>query len=537
MDPVAANAAGHTRKERDIRKMRTRYTLINMVVNVGGQLMNQVLLFISRMVFIHYLSAAYLGVNGLFTDVLGILNLAELGVGTAMIYSLYEPAAKNDEHRLAQLMNLYRLLYRIVAVVVLLVGLALMPFLGFFIKDSSGIEHLRLIYLMYVANSVCSYLLSYKNSIYLAYQKAYVRNLWAQLCDAVKTLFQIVLIVLTGNFILYLAVQFVMQFIPNIIVSVKVDKEFPYLKECRELPEKEKFHGILRNVGAMSFHKLGTVIVRNTDSLLMSSFVGLLSVGIYSNYKLVLSGINNLMDKFSNAFTGSLGNLGAIEDETRVYSIYRELDLLFFVIYAYWTAGLFALFNAFITLCFSAEYCFSTATVAVLVTEFYVSGQRKVNLLFREAKGLFWYDRYKPLFESAINLAASLLLVQKFGVGRHSGRNGHQHRDDLPLDGALHPDALRHPGRLAGQAERLLCPLRRTRCCRRGAGRCVLRMGKLLPGEEHRLVSAGRCAVYTAVRGCHGGAPPKRAGVQSAQGPCDGCCEEEKRIRWMQKSP
>ena len=103
--------------------MRTRYTLINMVVNVGGQLMNQVLLFISRMVFIHYLSAAYLGVNGLFTDVLGILNLAELGVGTAMIYSLYEPAAKNDEHRLAQLMNLYRLLYRIVAVVVLLVGL------------------------------------------------------------------------------------------------------------------------------------------------------------------------------------------------------------------------------------------------------------------------------------------------------------------------------------------------------------------------------------------------------------------------------
>lgn len=343
--------------------MRTRYTLINMVVNVGGQLMNQALLFISRMVFIHYLSAAYLGVNGLFTDVLGILNLAELGIGTAMIYSLYEPAAKNDEHRLAQLMNLYRLLYRIVAVVVLLVGLALMPFLGFFIKDSSGIEHLRLIYLMYVANSVCSYLLSYKNSIYLAYQKAYVRNLWAQLCDAVKTLLQIVLIVLTGNFILYLAVQFVMQFIPNIIVSVKVDKEFPYLKECGELPEKEEFHGILRNIGAMSFHKLGTVIVRNTDSLLMSSFVGLLSVGIYSNYKLILSGINNLMDKFSNAFTGSLGNLGAIEDETRVYSIYRELDLL-----------------------------------------------------FREAKGLFWYDRYKPLFESAINLAASLLLVQKFGV-------------------------------------------------------------------------------------------------------------------------
>mgnify|MGYP007077297031 FL=1 len=396
--------------------MRTRYTLINMVVNIGGQLFNQVLLFISRMVFIHYLSAAYLGVNGLFTDVLGILNLAELGIGTAMIYSLYEPAAKDDEHRLAQLMNLYKILYRVVAVIVLLVGLALMPFLGFFIKDSGGIENLRLIYLMYVANSACSYLLSYKNSIFLAYQKAYIRNLWVVVFDALRTIAQIIIIVLTQNFILYLLAQFVLQFIPNIIVSCKADKEYPYLKESKELPDKEEIGHIMRNVGAMSLHKLATVIVRNTDSLLMSSFVGLLSVGIYSNYKLVLSGINNLMDKFSNAFTGSLGNLGAIEDETRVYGIYQELDLLFFVIYAYWTAGLFALFNSFITICFGPDYCFSVATVAVLVMEFYISGQRKVNLMFREAKGLFWYDRYKPLFESVINLTTSLLLVQKFGV-------------------------------------------------------------------------------------------------------------------------
>ena len=265
-----------------------------------------------------------------------------------------------------------------------------------------------------VANGIKS--LSYKNSIFLAYQKAYIRNLWVVVFDALRTIAQIIIIVLTQNFILYLLAQFVLQFIPNIIVSCKADKEYPYLKESKELPEREEFFGILRNIGAMSFHKLGTVIVRNTDSLLMSSFVGLLSVGIYSNYKFVLSGINNLVDKFANAFTGSLGNLGAMEDEKRVYSIYRELDVLFFVIYAYWTAGLFALFNSFITICFGPDYCFSVATVAVLVMEFYISGQRKVNLMFREAKGLFWYDRYKPLFESVINLTTSLLLVQKFGV-------------------------------------------------------------------------------------------------------------------------
>lgn len=390
--------------------------MINMVVNIGGQLMNQVLLFISRMIFIRYLSAAYLGVNGLFTDVLGMLNLAELGIGTAMIFSLYEPAAKDDEHKLAQLMNLYKLLYRIVAVAVLLAGLALMPFLHYFIQDSSGIEHLRLIYLMYVASSVCSYLLSYKNSIFLAYQKAYVRNFWGMVFDAIKTVVQIIIIVLTQNFILYLLAQFILQFIPNIIVSYRVDKEFPYLKECKELPDKEEFHGILKNIGAMSLHKVATIIVRNTDSLLMSTFVGLLSVGYYSNYKLVLSGITNLVDKFSNAFTGSLGNLSAMEDEKRVYGIYRELDLIYFLIYAYWTAGLLALFNSFITICFGAEYCFPVITVGIIVAEFYITGQRKVNLMFREAKGLFWYDRYKPVFESIINLVTSLILVKKFGV-------------------------------------------------------------------------------------------------------------------------
>lgn len=192
--------------------------------------------------------------------------------------------------------------------------------------------------------------------------------------------------------------------------------------------------------------------------------------------------------------------------------------MLFLVIYAYWTAGLFALFNAFITLCFGAEYCFSTATVAVLVTEFYVSGQRKVNLLFREAKGLFWYDRYKPLFESAINLAASLLLVQKFGV---AGILGGTIISTVTTCLWMEPYILMRygiPGRLAGQAERLLCPLRRTCRCRRSAGRCVLRMGKLLPGEEHRWFLLDG-VLYTLLLGAvmvvlH----RNTAGVQPAQG-------------------
>lgn len=396
--------------------MRTKYTLINMVVNIGGQFLTMLLTFISRMVFIRCLSAEYLGVNGLFTDVLSILNFAELGIGTAMIFSMYEPAALNDEPKLARLMNLYKWMYRAVAASVLVFGLILLPFLPYLIKGGEGIENLRLIYMMYVLSSASSYLLNYKNSIYQAYQKGYIRTGWGMVCDCIRTVLQIIVLVLTHDFILYLLLQFVMQFVPNIIVSRMVDKEFPYLKECHELPEKEELNGILKNIGAMSMHKLATIIVRNTDSLIMSSFIGLTTVGLYSNYRMVLNNLNNLMGRFSNAFSGSIGNLGALENPDKLYGIYKELDFLFFVLSAYLAGGLMMLFNPFIAICFGEKYCFPLVTVVIIVAEFYITRMRQVNLLFREAMGLFWNDRYKAVAESVINLVVSLLLVKPFGV-------------------------------------------------------------------------------------------------------------------------
>lgn len=396
--------------------MRTRYSIINMLFNIGGQFLTMLLSFINRMVFIRCLSAEYLGVNGLFTDVLSILNFAELGIGTAMVFSMYEPAARDDEQKLARLMNLYKWMYRAVAVSVLLFGLLLLPFLPYLIKGGEGIEHITLIYMIYVLGSASSYLLSYKNSIYQAYQKGYICAGWSMACECIKTVSQITVLLLTRNFILYLAVQQAIQFLPNIMVSRMVDKEFPYLKECRELPEKEERNGILKNIGAMSMHKLSTIIVRNTDSLLMSSFIGLATVGLYSNYRLVINALNNLMGKFAVAFSGSIGNFAVMENSDRLYKIYKEMDFMFFVMSAYLTGGLMMLFNPFITLLFGGRYCFPMTTVMVIVAEFYITRMRQTNLLFREVMGLFWNDRYKAVAESIINLVVSLALVQRYGV-------------------------------------------------------------------------------------------------------------------------
>lgn len=398
--------------------MRKKYSIINMFVGVGGQAMNMLLLFLSRMVFIRYLSAAYLGVDGLFTEVLGMLNLAELGIGSAMIFSMYRPVALDNRDEIARLMNLYKVLYRCVGAFVLIAGLCLMPFLEEMLKDKGGadIDHLKLIYLLYLIQSASSYLLSYKNSILLAYQKAYVRLLWEQVFKLVQIVGQIIALVLTGNFILYLAIQLVSQFMINVAVSVKVDKDYPYLKGCRKFPSKAECRHIVKNIGAMSLHRLATVVVNSTDNMIMTAYIGLTTVGMYSNYKLVISGVNNLFGKVASAFTGSIGNLHATEDSDKVYEVYCVLDFAMFLLFGYVTGGLALLFNAFIRIWCGENYLFSTATVMMMVIQFYLTGMRQMNLQFRSAMGLFWEDRYKAIFEAAINLVVSLILVRRYGV-------------------------------------------------------------------------------------------------------------------------
>lgn len=396
--------------------MRTKYSLINMFVGLGGQIVNIFLAFIGRLIFVHYLSAEYLGVNGLFTNILGMLNLAELGISTAMIYSLYKPVAEDDKDKIGRLMNLYKFLYRCVAGVVFFLGVVLFPFLDYFIKGNSGVEHLRFIYLMYLSNSVASYFLSYKNSVLIASQRSYIQAAYEQLLHFVQLILQIAFLIMTGNFILYLTIQLISQFMVNVLISVKVNKEYPYLRNARSLPSRQECKEIIKNICAMSMHKFGTVFVKGTDNLLMSAFIGLRSVGIYSNYKLILSNLNTLLNQINSAFTGSIGNLSATEEPDKVYEVFCILDFSIFLIYGYFASGMAVLFNPFIELFFGKDYIFTEFVVILMVADFYLTGMRQMVMQFRNVMGLFWYDRYKPVAEVMINLVVSVMLARKYGV-------------------------------------------------------------------------------------------------------------------------
>ena len=399
---------------------RTINSFKNIFVGVIGQIAQVILQFVCRSVFIIALSKEYLGVGGLFSNILSVLSLAELGFGTALIYSLYKPIHDNDEILIVKLINLYKKIYKIVALFVFVAGISLLPFLQYFIKDYDSYRQLTtlpLIYFLFLINTVASYMYIYKKSLIDAYQKNYIYLVIQKGMIMLQNILQMLYILLTHDFIGYLVIQVFITILTNLIVSHKADKMFPYLVNCTsELPDVDVRKEIYKNTAAMSMHKLGAVVVNGTDNLILSSTVSLLSVALYSNYFLIISNLNAFVELIFKSVTASIGDLGTTKDDKRLLDVFYMLNFIQFWVYSFASACLFSLLNPFIELWIGSEFLFDIPIVSTLVLVFYLKGMRVVINIYRDSLGLFWYDRYKPILEAIVNLVASIVLAKVFGI-------------------------------------------------------------------------------------------------------------------------
>lgn len=398
-------------------KSRTEYSIRNTTVAFLAQAAAILMGFFTRVVFTHTLSEGYVGINGLFTDIINILSLSELGVGTAILFALYEPIAHHDIRKQQMLMQMFGKFYRMTAGIVLITGLMLAPWLEHFMKNRPDVDHLLLIYLLYLFNSVLSYLLVYKKNLIDAHQMNYVTILYQNGFLILQDICQIILLLATGNFILFLSTGVICTVVANLAISKKAENMFPYLKErCREkLPSEEK-KSIYNNIKAMFMHRMGDVIVNNTDNLLISGYVGVISAGIYSNYYLVIGSVRQVLQQAMQGVSASVGNLGALEDGEKVHEIYRKLFFAGQWMFGFAGICLFELLNPFVELSFGRQYLFPQSVVLILCVNFFLNGTRRAMIIYKESMGLFWYDRYKAVAEAVLNLVISLALVQVLGV-------------------------------------------------------------------------------------------------------------------------
>jgi len=364
------------------------------------------------------LTSTYLGLNGLFSNVLSFLSLAELGVGVAINYALYKPIAEGDTELVKSIMWLYRKLYRYIGCIVLAAGGALAPFLPYLIQDMpKDMPNIYLYYLLYVLNSGVSYFYTYKRSIIICSQKEYISTVTTTISEIILFILQIIVLAVSHSYGAYLAVAVIVTVAENLSISAIADYMYPYLKDkpVQALP-KEVSADIKKNVFALMFHKIGSVIVFSTDNLIISRFVGLVAVGLYSNYTLIINALNLLLTKIFSSITASVGNLLLSNNKKHVEDVFYRVLFVNFWMRGFCAVALFCLFQPFILLWIGGDYLLSFSTVLIIVLNFYIGGMRSTVGLFRDASGIFWYDRYKPLIESALNIILSIPLAIHYGV-------------------------------------------------------------------------------------------------------------------------
>lgn len=397
--------------------MRTRSTFINLFVNLSGQLIGVFVSMVARIFFVRFLSAEYLGLSNLFTNILAMFSLVELGIGPAMTFSLYQPLANKDTEKIKSLMLLYKKAYRAVGISLLALGLLGLSFYRFFMEEVPDIPHLDWIYLLFVGNTAISYFYSYKRSLIITDQKRYIATLFRYGFYIVLNIIQIIVLWLTKNYLLFLAVQVLLTWTENFFVSRTADRMYPYLREKNIQPlERKEFQKIRQNIGAMVFHKIGGLTVNSTDNIILSKFLGLAVSGLYANYALVIQALKTITAQIFQSLIASVGNLKASENEQKVLDIFYKILFVSFWLFSFVSISLGVLINPFVELWLGPEYCFDGLVAAVLAINFFFYAVRQAILTFRDATGTYYYDRYKPIFEALINLVASIAMVRQWGV-------------------------------------------------------------------------------------------------------------------------
>lgn len=401
---------------------RTKNTIYNFVSSIGGQVLTIVLQFAVRTVFIHTLGKSYLGIGGLFSNILTMLSLAELGVGNAIIFKLYKPLAEKDYHRITLLMKFYRQVYKVIGLVVAILGLSLIPFLPYLIKDYDTLAALHinaaLIFCLYLFQSVSSYLFfAYKSAIIRANQQEYLLNVTEYIFSIGLAVAQIVLLLVYPNFELYLALKIINVIIKNIIWARMADRQFPYINEkTKDSISKAEIRDIFKDCGALLLYKLDSVVLKATDNIVLSSFLGLGMVGMYSNYYIFYTTLRTLITKVFGAVAHSLGNLHAVDKSRHEYEIFRVVNLIAVILGSTAGIGVFICADEFVSAWIGHEWTIAQPFSLLMGVELITLAFRASLARYRSAMGLFQQAKYRPLLGMIINIIVSVILVRIWGI-------------------------------------------------------------------------------------------------------------------------
>lgn len=400
--------------------MRTNNSLKNTFFALLSNLIVMIVGFVSQTVFIKLLGEEYLGINGLFNNIISVLAIVELGLGPAIIFSLYKPLAENDEDSILRIMNFYRKSYNIIAIIIFILGILLVPCLKFFVNTNlefTNFGGIKFIFLLFIIDASVSYILSYKRSIIQADQKYRLINITHTIMYVLMNFIQLSLLYLFKNYILYLVIKILFRFLENLVITIIANKMYPYIKNKTEKTlTKEEKENIFTKIKGLIFHKVGNYVVLGTDNILISKFLGVAQVGLYSNYSLIIYSVTSMLNQIFSSITASVGNLLVTTDKEKTYEVYQKVMFLNFWIYAFATTSIYNIMEPFIIFWLGEKFLLSNFVLIILSINFYMLGMRSSIGIYKEAAGIYYEDRFVPIIESIVNIIASIIFAKHFGL-------------------------------------------------------------------------------------------------------------------------
>ena len=400
--------------------MESKSRIYNSKKNVSYGLIvtiiNTLVSFVSRTFFVKYLGPEFLGLNGLFTEVIMMLSLAELGVGMAINYSLYKPIHEGDFTKINQLMSLFKKTYNLIALVIFVLGICILPFIHLIVNGTGfSLNYIRLVFFLFVINTSVSYLFSYNTSFITADQKQYVVSVATAAMKLLFTVLMVAMLVLTQNYLLYLILIIAQTLTTNIIIARYVSKRYPYINYKSSLPKEEK-NRVFKDIKNIFIKRVSGVITSSTTNVLISTLVNTIQVGFYSNYTMIFAVVRTLNKQFSNGLKASIGDLTVSENSDKCIQVLRNLTFLFFVFSFIICSGLCTLCSDFITIWLGADYVLAEIVVYVAIINLFIEICCEPLWQYLEVSGLFNQDRNIAILGSTVNLAVAIILGYKIGM-------------------------------------------------------------------------------------------------------------------------
>lgn len=373
--------------------------------------------FLIRTVIIYYLGVEYLGLNSLFTSVLGVLSLAELGVSTAMVFSMYKPIAEDDTKAICALLQLYKTYYRIIGTVIGVIGLILLPFIPNLIHgDVPADLNIYILYLLQLTATVLSYwLFAYKASLFHAHQRPDVVSKVGLISSTFQYCLQILALLIWRNYYLYAVVSLLALVLNNLVMAAYANKAYPEYQP-KGNPEEGEKKRINRKIRDLFTSKLGYVVNNSVDSVFISVFLGLKVLGIYNNYYYIMNAVMGFLVVVFDSVTAGIGNSLITESREKNFDDLKKFTFIIFWISNFCVCCMLCLYQPFMRIWVGEELMLEFGHVVLLALMFWSQTVRKIWVVVKDAAGVWHQDRYRPLITAGVNLVVNFILVHFIGL-------------------------------------------------------------------------------------------------------------------------